>query len=416
MSSQSYLVPYPTRGSVLGEAELAAVSRVLRSHSPLSAGIHRAAFEKRFCELTGSAHALSVTSGTVALALAISVLGLRPGDEVIATSQTYKATVQPLLEHQVTVRFCDIDRTTLNADPDSIKSLVSERTKAILLVHYGGLPADMESIMSIARLHGIVVVEDCAHALGSLYRGSTPGALGDIGCFSFHSSKNITTLGEGGMVTVQNDAWAERLDRMRSNDSDAVFVPSPHPLGGREVPPDWMLHPGNAYTHGCVEVLNAGTNATMPEPSAAVGVVQLDRLDELVARRRDIAHRITALLKRYPFVRTVEETHGVRNAYHLYTFFLDPGCGVGRDAFVDRLVRRGVEIQLRYFPLHLMPEWRARGHRLGECPVAERLWFEEQVNLPCQPGLSDQQVAWLLEALEAVLTEVETGTSVLASP
>ncbi|KNB50552.1 DegT/DnrJ/EryC1/StrS family aminotransferase [Streptomyces caatingaensis] len=404
-----FAVPYPTRGSVLGEEELEALSDVVRSQLPLSAGTHREAFEEGFRRLVGSRHALSVTSGTVALALAVNLLDLRPGDEVIATPQTYKATVQPLLDRQVRVRFCDVEPHSLNADPASVESLVTDRTRAILLVHYGGLPADMESVMRIARPRGIVVVEDCAHALGALHHGRRPGALADIGCFSFHSSKNITTLGEGGMVTLRDDAWAERLDRMRSNESDAAFVPAPRRLADGDDPFPWMLHPGNSYTHACVEVRHAGTNATLSEAGAAVGLVQLGRLDALVARRRAIAARITAVLERYPFVRVVREPEGVRNAYHLYTFFLDPACGVSRNAFVERLVATGVEMQLRYFPLHLLPEWRARGHGPGECPVAERMWFERQVNLPCQPGLSDEHVDRLLAALETVLDETARG-------
>ncbi|QOC90659.1 DegT/DnrJ/EryC1/StrS family aminotransferase [Micromonospora craniellae] len=407
----SYLVPYPQRGSVLADEELEAITEVLRSDVPLSGGVYREAFEQRFREMIGARHALSVTSGTVALSLAVALLGLRPGDELIVTPQTYKATIQPLLDYPVTVRFCDVDPLTLNADPASIEALVTERTKAILLVHYGGLPADMDRIMDIARRHGILVVEDCAHALGSRYRDRRPGALADIGCFSFHTSKNITTLGEGGMVTMHNaehgDAWAVRLDRMRSNDSDADYVPAGLRIGDRQDAPPWMLHAGNSYTHDCVELRSSGTNATLPEPSAAVGIVQLNRLDRLVKRRRENAARITDVLRAFPFVEPVTESGDVVNAYHLYTFFLDPAVGVTRDTVVERLGQLGVQLQLRYFPLHLLPEWRARGHRFGECPAAEEVWFRRQVNVPCQPSLSDQQVNHLLEALHTVLTEVE---------
>ncbi len=411
MSADRYLVPYPKRGSILGEAEAAAVSATLASGRPLSAGTCREAFEERFRELTGVRHAMSVTSGTVALQLAISLLDLQPGDEVIATPQTYKATVQPLLESPVRVRFCDVDPATLNADPASVEALVTPRTRAILLVHYGGLPADMEAIMRIARKHDVLVVEDCAHALGSSYYGRSPGALADIGCFSFHSSKNITTLGEGGMVTVQRDDWARRLDLIRSNESDSVYV---RRMGAREVPRPWMLHPGLAHSHDCARIRHPGTNAVMSEPSAAVGIVQLDRLDQLVARRRAIAARIDEVLARYPFVRTVPEPDGVLNSYHLYTFFVDPAAGVARDDLVDRLERQGVEMRLRYFPLHLLPEWRARGMRPGECPVAERVWAHEQVNLPCQPVLTDREVSDLVHALDTVLSGVDTQIRALA--
>nr|BFF04708.1 DegT/DnrJ/EryC1/StrS family aminotransferase [Streptoalloteichus tenebrarius] len=401
---------------MLGDEELGALAEVLKSDVSLSGGVYRETFERRFAELVGSRHAVSVTSGTVALALAINLLGLRAGDEVIATPQTYKATIQPLLDLPVTVRFCDVDPNTLNADPDSVEALITERTRAILIVHYGGLPAEMDRIMRIARAHDIVVVEDCAHALGSVYHGRRPGSLADIGCFSFHASKNITTLGEGGMVTVDDDAWRERLDRMRSNESDAVFVPAAQRFGGSDTARPWMLHAGNSYTHDCVEIHYSGTNATLAEPSAAVGIAQLRRLDQLVARRREIAGRISDVLRRYPFVRLITEPKGVVSAYHLYTFFVDPDAGIDRDALVERLAQLGVQLQLRYFPLHLLPEWRARGHRLGECPTAERMWFRQQVNLPCQPSLSDQQVNHMLGALDAVLTEASSRDSAMARP
>lgn len=413
MSPDHYLVPYPQRGSVLGDAELEALTEVLKSDLPLSDGHYRRKFEKQFSELVGAKHAISTTSGTVALALAINLLGLREGDEVIVTPQTYKATIQPLLDLPVTVRFCDVDPLTLNPDPASIAALLTERTKAIVIVHYGGLPAEMDRIMPIARAQGVVVIEDCAHALGSSYHGRRPGSLADLSCFSFHSSKNITTLGEGGMVTTDDDEWRERLHRMRSNDSDAVYARSPHRIGDRVTAPPWMLHAGNSFTHNCVELRNAGTNATLAEPGAAVGIAQLGRLDQLVRRRRAIAERITGVLRRFPFVRLVPEPPGVVSAYHLYTFFVD-GESAHRDTIVERLAERGVQLQLRYFPLHLLPEWRARGHRLGECPVAERTWFHHQINVPCQPSLSEQQVHYLLGSLEAVLTAAAPSTSAMA--
>lgn len=414
MSEDHYIVPYPTRGSVLGTAEIAVLSDVLRSGLPLSAGIYRTIFEQRFAKLIGSRHALSVTSGTVALELAIGVLDLQPGDEVIATPQTYKATVQPLLRSPIKVRFCDVDQDTLNASPACVESLITDRTRAILLVHYGGMPAAMGEIMSIARGRGITVIEDCAHAIGSVYHGRRPGTLADIGCFSFHSSKIISTLGEGGMITLNSDDWAKRVDRIRSNDADTRNEAKPYSIGGLKSAPNWMLHPGDAFTHSCLSIRHPGTNATMSEPSAAVGLAQLDRLDWLVERRREIASRITAALKRYPFVRLINEPPRIRSAYHLFTFFLESDSRLTRDEFVNRMVRQGIEVQLRYFPLHLLPEWRARGHHIGECPVAEEMWFQQQINLPCQPSLSDPQVDILLGALETTLTEAATGRTCLA--
>ncbi|MER6528574.1 DegT/DnrJ/EryC1/StrS family aminotransferase [Streptomyces sp. NPDC001508] len=400
-----YDVPFARRGSVLDDTEFRALAEVLNSDASLSMGAWRTAFEERFRTLVGTRHALSVTSGTVALEIAIGLLDLRPGDEVVVSPQTFQATIQPLLDLDVRVRFCDVDPYSLNVDPNRLADLLTDRTRAILLVHYGGWPADMEAVTDLARARGIVVLEDCAHALGSDYRGRHPGALADIACFSFHSSKNITTLGEGGMITTDRDEWAERIERRRSNQVDGVFTRSLSPAG--EIPAllPWMQYSAHIYGERCERVRRSGTNATMSEAAAAVGSVQLDKLGDFVARRREIAARLDEAASAHPGVRLQQPGPGIGHAYHLYTCFV-PGGPETRTRLVRALDRRGVEIQLRYFPLHLVPEWRARGHGPGECPVAERLWFSEQLNLPCHPGLTDRQVERMVEAFADSLNDV----------
>lgn len=394
-------ISFPTRGTILGRPESDAVSAVIESGSALTQGVWRARFEEQFREHIGVRHAISVTSGTVALEAALRLVDLKPGDEVIVTPQTFQATVQPLLDLPADVVFCDVEPGTLNMDPAALADLISDRTAVVLLVHYGGLPASMDEIMPIARRHGAVVIEDCAHALGALHRGRRPGALADIGCFSFHGSKAITTLGEGGMVTFDRDDWAERLGRVRSNDTDYEFLP----YAGPELTPPallpWMRYADDVYRHTCTQVRRAGTNATMSEAAAAVGAVQLGRLPELTRRRRAVAERLDDVLAEFPFIRPHRAAPGDVHAHHLYTFFVDDPAA--RENLVRALDRHQVEVQLRYFPLHLVPEWRARGHGPGECPVAERSWFDRQVNLPCHPGLTDPQLDYLAETLRTCL-------------
>ncbi|BBB00116.1 putative aminotransferase [Actinacidiphila reveromycinica] len=404
----TYAVPYASRGSVFGADEVQALTRLVESDDALSMGSWREQFEERFREHIGTRHALTVTSGTVALELAIHLLDLAPGDEVIVTPQTFQATVQPLLSYQATVRFCDVDPESLNMDPVALKSLITDRTRAILLVHYGGWPAEMDEILTLARERGIFVVEDCAHALGASYDGRRPGSLGDIGTFSFHASKNITTLGEGGMLTFDRDDWAERIDRLRSNEVDGVFVSAPElPMESPKLLP-WMKYSATVYQEACLGVRRSGTNATLSEAACSVGLVQLERLEALVARRRAIAARLDEVIDRHPGARVGRPRAGLVHAHHLYTFFAGGPADV-REALVRGLDERGVEVQLRYFPLHLLPEWRDRGHGLGECPVAERLWFNEHVNLPCSPGLSDAQVERMVEALDEALGSAYAG-------
>jgi perosamine synthetase len=398
--AESFRVPYSGRGSILDVEELEALREVVLSREPLASGAWRGEFEARLREWLGVPHALTVTSGTVALELAIHLLDLQPGDEVVVTPQTYHATIEPLLGHRgVRVRFCDVEPDSLNMDPHVLSRLLTDRTRAVILVHYGGWPADMDRIVELAHAHGAAVIEDCAHALGASLHGRRPGSLADIGCFSFQSSKNITTLGEGGLITMRRADWAHRVDRLRSNKIDGVFAP-----GEPAEPPAalrWMRFAEAAYGVDCTAVRRAGTNATLSEAACAVGLVQLDRLAALSARRRQIAARLDQVVEGRPGFRAPRPDAGIEHAFHLYTCFA--ADRERRDLLIRELDRRGVELQLRYFPLHLLPEWRARGHGPGECPVAERLWFTEHVNLPCHPGLSDEQVDYLVDALDAAM-------------
>ncbi len=407
--NKNYVVPWGKRGSVLAAPEISVLTELVESGEPLSMGSWRDRFERSFADLVGSRHAISVTSGTVALELAIEMLDLTPGDEVIATPQTYQATVQPLLDYGVRVRFCDVEPGTLNLDPAVLESLITPSTRAVLLVHYGGCPAEMDEIMAIARRHGITVLEDCAHAQGAKYRGRRPGSLADIATFSFQNAKNITTLGEGGMITCDRDDWAQRLDRLRSNEVDALIDQQYWTGVDEPVVLPWMKYSASVYTDQVRRLRRAGTNATMSEAAAAVGLVQLDRLEQVERARRSVAARIDEVLGGYSLVTPQSAPAHSEHSYHLYTCFAQ--TQELRDQLLLALDRRGVQIELRYFPQHLLPEWRYQGHGPGECPVAERLWFEQHLNLPCHPGLSDSQVDYLVEALDLSLAELNGSAS-----
>jgi perosamine synthetase len=408
VAPRSYAVPYSPRGSIYGEEEIEVLRHLLlESSETLSCGKERASFEAEFADLLGAPYAIAVSSCTVGLELAVHVAGLEPGCAVIATPQSYQATLNPLLSLDVEVRFCDIDHNTLCLDADRLTSLMDSRVRAIVLTHYGGLCADMDRILELADRHGVCVIEDCAHALGSLYRGRTPGTFGHIGVFSFQSMKNISTLGEGGMLVVTRADWATRLRRLVELEPDAEFrVRDTPPSFASSYPRllrDLNTHSKNAYTHDCVRILRHGTNGTLSEPAAAVGRVQLRKLAELITRRRSIASQIDMGLRGLPGIRLQVEPAGQRHSYHLYTFFVQ---GLDRNRIAIAVDDAGVEIQQRYFPLHLLPEWRLRGGRLGSCPAAEDLWFSQQINLPIYPSLTADQVDVMTTAVRsAVLGE-----------
>jgi perosamine synthetase len=404
-----YRVPYRPVGSLLGEAEVDAVRAVLLSGDTLSCGPERTAFEQEFAEHLGVPHAVSLTNCTVGLELATYLARLRPGDEVIAATQTYQATLTPLLGTDVRVRFCDVDPDTLNIAPSSVADLITDRTRAIFLVHHGGVSADMTAITTLARQAGSVVIEDCAHALGGTHGGRPIGSLGDLACFSFQSYKNISTLGEGGMITTAHDTFGATLRKIIAIEPDADFEPrSEHRLGAHDDPADGLdRHAKNAFSHDCTALRHPGTNSTLAEPAAAVGRVQMRKLDALVARRRHVAQALDAGLGDLGPLRIQRRDPHGESAHHLYTCFVRPDSGIDRDDLARRIDATGVQIQLRYFPAHLLPEWRARGHHLGECPVAERIWFTEQLNLPIYPQLDDRQIDYMIDTVRRCVHEMD---------
>ncbi|GAA1980844.1 UDP-4-amino-4,6-dideoxy-N-acetyl-beta-L-altrosami ne transaminase [Isoptericola halotolerans] len=399
-TGRHYRVAAPPRGSVLGQAEIDALTAVLEDGASLSAASRREEFEAELAALVGCRHALTVTSGTVALEIAIRLLDLQAGDEVVVTPQTFQATAQPLLDSPATVRFCDVDPVTLNLDPDVLAGLLTERTRAVILVHYGGRPAAMPAITALAHAHGALVVEDCAHALGASTPEGAPGSLGDIGCFSFHSSKNITTLGEGGLITLHDDALAHRVRRIRDNRIDIRLSETDRSAPFTELRP-WLIY-ADELDNGVSEIRRSGTNATLSEAACAVGLAQLERLPRMIARRAAIVDRLDAVVADVPGFTVQGPTPGVRSAHHLYTAFCELGAPARHQVLTD-LDHAGVQVQLRYAPLHLTPEWQLRGHRRGECPVAERDWDERHLNLPCQPTLTDDQVDVLATELDRAL-------------
>ncbi len=357
-------------------------------------------------------YAFSTTNCTASLFLSVELLGLTPDDEVIVTPQTFWATVRGLQSAGVNLCFADIDPNTLNIDPATIEDKITPRTKAIYLVHLGGLMADMDPIMDIARRHNLTVVEDCAHAPGAAYKGRKAGSIGDIGCFSFHSLKNMSTMGEGGMITFNRDEWVDLTRPLRS--IGAVYTRrarAEERIGPYARPAHkYVDHAAGAFSYDCEGPVRVGNNYRMSEVAAAVGSVQLARLDELNQMRRQIGKRLDAGLSQIEGIRVQLEPDGYKHIYHLYVFFYQP-LKRGSNQEKEELIRildaeEGIEIQNRYFPIHLLPEERARGHAFGECPIAEEVWFEQHVNLPIYPTLRPDQVDTIVDAVARAVKRV----------
>jgi perosamine synthetase len=408
----NWKVPYSGISNQLGLEEAEALVHVLNQDC-LNKGPTARKFEDAFSQRIGVKHALAMNSCTTALFLSAQILGLQEGDEVITTPQTFWVTTWPMLVRKCKIRFADIDPNSLNIDPATIEPLVTENTRAIYVVHYGGQAVDMDPVMEIARKYNLRVVEDCAHAPAALYKGRCVGTFGDVGCFSFHSLKNMTT-GEGGMLVTNDDAlyeFAEPLGTIHMygkmvDRRDKRIGPYAEPAYYR----DWHVKQSfnKDYIDGRFEV---GNNYRMSDLQAAVGLVQLGKLDALNNRRREIAHRLDQGLSEIDGITIQAEQPYAHHIYHLYTFFFHPEIvGASKDDFIRYLEQEeGVQIVIRYFPVHLLAEFRALGYQFGECPVAERQYFEYQIQLPIFGHLTDEQIDHMIAAVRRGVEKLRAG-------
>jgi dTDP-4-amino-4,6-dideoxygalactose transaminase len=324
--------PFPA-WPVCGRAEELAVLRVLRSGCWCCVGGREVArFEKAFAGYQEAKHAIAVCNGTVALRLALLATGIRAGDEVIVPPYTFVATASAVLEANAIPVFVDIHPDTYNLDPDLIAAAITPRTRAIIPVHFAGLPADMKRIKALARKHRIAVIEDAAHAHGATLDGHKVGALGDLGCFSFQMSKNLTG-GEGGIILTNDDNLAEMCRALHN---------CGRPTGGV-----WYEHhyPGGNYR--------------LPELSGALLLAQLRRLERQTARRNANGLYLDARLGEIPGIRPMaRDTATVRHSYHLYMFRYDAEAfgGVPRTRFLKALAAEGVPASAGYpVPLYRQP-------------------------------------------------------------
>ena len=351
----------------LGDAEKQAMSEVLSGHI-LTHGPKCAAFEARFAAYFGVKHAVTTSNCTTALHLALVAHGVGPGDEVIVPAMTHVATAHVVEHCGAKPVFADVDPATGNISPGRVEQAITPRTKAIMVVHYLGLPCDMDAIMSIAAAKQIPVVEDSATALGASYAGKSPGAIGAAGCYSFYPTKHITTL-EGGMLVTNSDAVAAKVRNHRAFGYDKG-------LGERSIP-------------GIYDIVSLGWNYRMSEGHAAVGLAQMDRLPGFLAKRCANADALRSELAKVGEITVFPFTHGkAETAYYCVNATLPTKGGPDRNDLILRLNARGVGTSVHYpLALPLASYYRSRyGATAGDFPVAE--WIAQRtISLPCGPHL-----------------------------
>jgi perosamine synthetase len=366
------------------EEDIQAVIDVLRSDW-LTTGPKVGEFEEAFAATVGAKYAVSFSSGTAALHAAAFATDLKEDDEAITSPMTFCATANCVLHQGAAAVFADICPDTLNIDPAQVAARITNNTRAILPVDYAGHPADLDAIMNLADRHGLIVIEDACHALGAEYRGRPVGSIAHMTVFSFHPVKHITT-GEGGMVTTNDASFAERLRVFRNHGISS----------------DARQRQANGQWH--YEMVALGLNYRLTDIGCALGLGQLRRLSDNLARRRQIAAEYTAALSAIPGVITPSTRDTVNPAWHLYPIRIDGNSLRADRGEVFRALRaENIGVNVHYIPVHLHPYYRDRfGFKRGDFPVSEAA-YDRLISLPMFHGMTDQDVRDVIGAVVKVI-------------
>jgi dTDP-4-amino-4,6-dideoxygalactose transaminase len=373
MNKNTDFIPF-ARPSLGGEEE-EAVIRIMRS-GWLTTGAETLSFEREFASYVGTPRALAVNSATSGLHLALEALGIGQGDTVITSPYTFTSSAAVARHLGAELRFCDTARGSYNIDPEQLEKTLAgtKNCRAIIVVHIGGLPCDMDAILPLARRYGCAVIEDAAHAFPSKLAAGFAGCLGDIGVYSFYATKTITT-GEGGMVVCANEKLSKRMALMRMHGID------------REV---WDRYTAKKASWA-YKVAEAGYKYNMPDILSAIGRVQLRRAAGFLEQRKTIALRYDEAFAGLPGVELPPRGEG--HAWHLYALRVrEEEAGIGRDALIEALAERGVGASVHFIPLHIMPYYAGRYKLLPEAFPNALAMYERSLSLPIWQGMQEAQV------------------------
>lgn len=389
------LIQMPGVQTRLNEEEEQTLLRVLREANTLATGPEGENFEKEFTQFIGCTDSVAVNSCSSALELSAILSEIGPGDEVIMPAHTFVATTVPFARHGVTVRWADIDPDTRVISVESISKLITNKTKVIVVVHLYGLPADMDPIMKLAEEHNIIVVEDCAQAPGAHYKGKRLGSIGHFGCFSFHTHKNMNTLGEGGMLTVRDAKHGIAARRLRwmgnwpfENEREFYWKPA---MGNivQPIPGRWPA------------------NYCMGEPNAAVGRLLLKRIDAINAQRRHQAKRFIDALKKYPELSFQHVPVETEHAYHLMAARYDgEAFGKTRDDLIEILFKKyNLKCIVQYWPLNRTELFKKFGWGDANIPETDN-YYNKMISFPWWSDMSDELIDDMAERTSLALEEL----------
>jgi perosamine synthetase len=366
----------PVNEPLLTEADFASVNVALRSGWISGAGPQVEAFEAAWASYCGRQYGVAVANGTVALQVAVDLLDLQPGDEVIMPTFTIISCALPVVQARAVPVLVDSDPLTWTMDVSQVEARITPRTRAILPVHIYGHPVDMDPLLDVARRNQLRIVEDAAEAHGAEYRGRRAGSFGESSSFSFYANKLVTT-GEGGMVVVDDERLAERARSLRN-------------LG---------FQPGRRFLHSEI-----GFNFRLANTQAALGVTQIARIDEIIARKRRMGQAYTEQLSEVAGIELQVQQPWARGVYWMFGLVLDQATGLDAEKFAARLWSRGIETRPFFLGMHEQPVLRQRGLFVGErYPVAERL-ARQGLYLPSGLGLREQQIDTVCKAVRVALS------------
>ena len=382
----------PVRGTFMpfcvpdvGEAEINEVVDTLRS-GWITTGPKTKEFERRFADYIGVRHAIAVSSCTHGLLVALAVAGIGPGDEVIVPTMTFCSTANVVVHLGATPVIVDVEPDTLGISPQAIDRAITSHTRAVIPVHLYGHPCDLDAIGEIARTHQLALIEDAAHAVGAKWRGRRIGTFGKATVFSFYAIKNLTTA-EGGMITTDDDAYAERMRiyALHGISRDA-----------------WKRYSSEGSWY--YEVVVPGYKCNMTDIQSALGLHQLARLEAMTQRRAEIAARYDRGLGNLAELQLPARRPGIRHAWHLYPIRLQlDKLTIDRAAFIEQLRAEGIGTSVHFIPLHRQPYYRGRfGFQPVDFPVADAA-YQGLISLPLYTRMSDQDVDDVIEAVRRVV-------------
>ncbi|MEW6571214.1 MAG: DegT/DnrJ/EryC1/StrS aminotransferase family protein [Nitrospirota bacterium] len=384
---KTILTEIPFHKPYITEDEISEVVDSLRS-GWLTMGPKTIEFEGKFNKYIGSENAVSMNSCTACLHLALKAIGLKERDEVLVPAVTFTATAEVVTYFNAVPVLVDVDIKTLNINTDKIEGKITNKTKAIIPVHYAGYPCDMDTVVRLAKSYELRVIEDAAHALPAWYKKRKIGTIGDITCFSFYATKTLST-GEGGMATTENDEWADkmRILRLHGISKDA-----------------WKRYTNQGSWY--YEVVDAGYKYNMTDIQAALGLAQLRKVEQMWHRRRDIALKYTKAFKSLPEVVPPFTEADRESAWHLYVLKLNlEMLSIHRDQFIDEMRNRGIMTSVHFIPLYKHPYYlNTFDYDSKEFPASE-LAYERIISLPIYPGMTDTEVERVIEAVTEVVAK-----------